>query len=98
MKGFMKVCGEPGCPTLVEVGYCEQHTRRGLHGSRRDRLRRVVLAQQGGVCAICGRVPARPVLDHVVPLKDGGTDDGENLQVLCANPCHRDKTVEERDG
>jgi hypothetical protein len=67
VKEFIKVRGEPGCPILVENGYCEQHTRRGFHGAKRDRLRRVVLVQQGGVCAICGRVPARPVLDHVVP-------------------------------
>ncbi len=34
--------------------------------------------------------------DHTIPLSDGGADDAEtNGQVLCANPCHRDKTREE---
>lgn len=33
--------------------------------------------------------------DHVVPLIDGGAFDLENVQTLCAVPCHRDKTAEE---
>lgn len=33
--------------------------------------------------------------DHIVPLKDGGAFDLENVQTLCASPCHRDKTVAE---
>ena len=36
-------------------------------------------------------IPARHV-DHVVPRADGGTDDEENLQALCAT-CHARKTV-----
>ena len=35
-------------------------------------------------------------LDHIVPLADGGTDDKDNLQVLCAC-CHAIKTACEGD-
>ena len=41
------------------------------------------------------RVPtAAADVDHIVPLADGGTDDEDNLQVLCAC-CHRLKTTHE---
>lgn len=34
-------------------------------------------------------------VDHILPLADGGTNALENLQVICANPCHREKTARE---
>src|SRR5438093_948818 len=40
------------------------------------------------VCAAAGRLTAASVVDHVVPVKQGGAIwDSENLQSLC-NPCH----------
>ena len=45
-------------------------------------------------CRLCG-VPGTEV-DHVLPLRDGGTHRHSNLQTLCAT-CHRRKTAAERD-
>lgn len=33
--------------------------------------------------------------DHIQPLKEGGAFDLDNVQTLCAVPCHREKTAEE---
>ena len=35
-------------------------------------------------------------IDHIVPLANGGTNDDENLQVLC-EPCHFEKTKQEAE-
>lgn len=50
-----------------------------------------------GRCPGCGRllVPGRWVLDHVVPLADGGANAEDNLQPLCTDPCHKIKTGQE---
>lgn len=43
-------------------------------------------------CRICGRLGT--VVDHIVPLADGGSDDPDNKQTLCT-PCHDEKTARE---
>ena len=47
-----------------------------------NRLRRVVLARDGGRCVQC-RVGWRLEVDHVRPLERGGSNDLDNLQTLC---------------
>ena len=46
-----------------------------------------------GVCQVCGR--AGHQVDHIVALCNGGTDDDDNLQVIC-RPCHEDKTARDQ--
>lgn len=46
-------------------------------------------------CQACGRVTEGGEVDHIVPLAKGGTDDPSNLQWLCREPCHADKTARE---
>lgn len=48
----------------------------------------------GDRCARCGSAE-RLELDHIVPLWNGGTNDPDNLQLLCYT-CHKLKTSDER--
>lgn len=87
-------CLEPGCPALVERGYCDAHrpprapdarpsaSARG-YGARWRVLRDAYLAEHPR-CVVCGG-PADEV-DHVVPKARGGSDDRSNLRAMC----HRD--------
>lgn len=53
--------------------------------------------KQHGRCAITGRKFAAkeaPHVDHIVPLKDGGSNRESNLQLVAAD-AHREKTVAE---
>ena len=49
------------------------------------------------MCAECerrGEAKLAQQVDHVVPLADGGRDDGSNYQSLCV-PCHAAKSASE---
>lgn len=61
------------------------HERRGPMTAQRA-LR--IFQARGGICAECGSKrrlgPADDwVVDHIVALENGGTDDDYNLQILC---------------
>lgn len=68
-----------------------QHARRGAMTAARIAR---VFAAAGGKCQGCG-VKLRPGMDydidHIIPLSSGGTDDEDNLQMLCEG-CHEIKT------
>lgn len=93
-------------------GYCDAHQsaskrpsnfsksqsrhERG-YGWAWEKLRKVVLARDCGLCQPCSiadRVTPGNIVDHIVPKAEGGTDDLENLQVIC-KPCHVRKTAAE---
>jgi 5-methylcytosine-specific restriction endonuclease McrA len=71
-----------------------------VHDKRRARTaqeRAKLFAECGGKCAKCTRKlgPAdRWDLDHRTALEAGGTDEDDNLQVLCTW-CHTGKTSED---
>lgn len=48
---------------------------------------------KGSACAICGK-PAQ-IVDHIVPVAAGGSDNFDNIQYLCRE-CHKVKTNSER--
>ena len=53
----------------------------------------------GAVCSICGWDESTCDIHHIIPRKNGGNDDMENLIYICPN-CHRlchttDKFTEE---
>lgn len=56
-----------------------------------DRMRRVVLAEEQA-CAVCGawfEEGDRVEVDHIVPLREGGTNERDNLRAVharCNNP------------
>jgi len=71
-----------------------EHER--IRGSELLRLRAAMQAEDP-LCAQCrreGRVCAWDELDHIVPLREGGTNERSNLQGLCYD-CHRVKSAEE---
>jgi hypothetical protein len=47
-------------------------------------LRKAVYKRDGYICALCGNT-SKLIIDHVVSIKLGGTNDLKNLQVLCRN-------------
>ena len=72
------------------------------HHSRLDRKRWAltrlrVFERAGWRCERCGRA-GRLECDHKVSLEHGGAEyDLENLQALCAFPCHAEKTRRENE-
>lgn len=72
------------------------------YDSRWDRIRKLVLKRDNYLCQECMRQGKLTPLcvkrydhavDHIVPKVQGGTDDMDNLQSLCADPCHKAKTA-----
>ena len=76
--------------------YLAEDTERTYRDSeyRRNKKARYQLA--GGRCELCGaQVGATWECDHVVPIRDGGSNLIENLRVHCVR-CHREKTRADR--
>lgn len=70
------------------------------YGTAWDKLRKVVLARDFHLrqhCLAKGRPTPGNHVDHIKPKAKGGTDDLDDLQVLC-RPCHDDKTISDRGG
>jgi 5-methylcytosine-specific restriction protein A len=71
----------------------------GFYQSSRWRAVRASVLRNNPLCVACeasGGLVAAQVVDHVVPIKDGGERfDAANLQPLCV-PCHNRKTAAER--
>lgn len=106
-----KLCGHPGCPTLVRGGRCEAHQRqawkaqdaaresssaRGYDRTWR-RLRSQVLTSEP-LCRHClaqGHVTPACEVDHIVPMAHGGA----RLDPVNLQPlcrtCHSRKTMRE---
>lgn len=67
------------------------------YGTAWDKLRRLVLKRDAGLCQPCSRdgvVTSANIVDHIVPRAQGGDDDPGNLQVICRS-CHTRKTAGE---
>jgi 5-methylcytosine-specific restriction endonuclease McrA len=55
-----------------------------------------ILERQNGHCAGCGQAPDKLEIDHIMPIKLGGSSDPHNLQLLCF-PCNRSKGAKHPD-
>ncbi len=76
-------------------------TELGFYQSARWRALRASVLYANPLCCVCstlGRVVVASVVDHIVPIKDGGARfDPANLQALCVS-CHNAKTARETRG
>lgn len=71
-------------PTAAQRGYCSAAWRR---------LRLAVIARDGGICQLCGKlVQESPHIDHIIPKARGGQDILSNLRLLHAS-CHSRRTA-----
>lgn len=68
-----------------------------LRGRAGQRQRQRRLDRTDGLCERCGdrgRTTLATVVDHIVPLALGGSDEDENTRNLC-EPCHLEVTAEQ---
>mgnify|MGYP000882923490 CR=1 FL=1 len=95
----LATCRAPGCAALGRSGWCEHHRpapRIDTRPSRRlrgydaawYRLRSTIMRHRP-LCS-CGALATE--IDHVVPLRAGGTHDLANLRAMCRS-CHARKTA-----
>jgi 5-methylcytosine-specific restriction endonuclease McrA len=59
------------------------------------RVRVRIFERFGGRCNQCGiRIvgKVRPAFDHIIAIINGGSNRESNIQLLCAEPCHGQKT------
>ena len=102
----MSSCVKCGRPALA--AFCDAHVpkrdeskradyRKGYRDPTYHRERAATLRDAKGVCSVCGVRPDRLEVDHIVPLRDGGSNKRYNLRAVCVG-CHRVKTREDRRG
>lgn len=99
-------CPIPGCTSFTPPRQlCKEHeTEKNAqrrkretwrdYGSEWQRVRRAALEAQPQ-CQRCGK-PATDV-DHIKPLRDGGTHEASNLRCLC-HSCHSKRTWQDTIG
>ena len=78
---------------LLSLQRDHDNRSRRVFQNRKRSIKNAVINRDGGfVCKSCGEdSPAKLDMDHIIPLgTDGGTNDIENIQVLCKT-CHRKK-------
>ncbi len=59
-----------------------------------------IISIQGGNplvcdCAKCSKTSDKWQVDHIKPIRDGGSNSKDNIQLLCLK-CHKEKTKKER--
>ena len=100
-------CNERGCTALTSTSRCPEHTTDRYqryrqvrpddsfyHTSEWRRLRMTMLRYQ----SICQCGAQATVVDHITPIRMGGSPtDERNLQCLCAS-CHSRKSLKEARG
>jgi 5-methylcytosine-specific restriction enzyme A len=99
----LKPCTTPRCPNrTARGGACPEHRRQAdrttkgaqpwrAYGGAWPHIRRGHLLDHP-LCARCGQLATE--VDHITPLRLGGTHAADNLQSLC-KPCHSSKTARE---
>jgi 5-methylcytosine-specific restriction enzyme A len=96
----LKLCSHPTCSSYAP---CPTHAPKPWSTSRRrehtvsgwEQQRRAqrILYRDDTICHRCHR-PGATLVDHVIPLEEGGPDTEDNLAPI-HHDCHEDKTAEE---
>lgn len=91
------VPGGGACPTHGRARYRGSSTKQGYGSTWRNGPRAEVMATEH-CCRMCG-AHGQPDdhADHIVPRRQGGSDERANLQRLCGR-CHRSKTADQDGG
>lgn len=71
-----------------------------ITGSRLQTIRDRILRRDNGLCQCddckAAAFPlAADIVDHRIPLWEGGSDTDDNRQAMASVPCHQKKTAEE---
>lgn len=97
------------CPVHQQKPWAESQGRRDRmrSGSKEQRINRAVMERHDGECHVCGLHGADEI-DHVVPVSPAArlpehrhldnewVNGMENRKPIHSEPCHREKTAEER--
>ena len=87
----------PDDPALKEYWEKRQLKRNKSEAQKLNRKRQKIARRQGYKCIVCGQSIFNgepPQIHHIVPRKDGGSDDAKNLVFLhqyCHHKIHHDK-------
>ena len=78
----------------VKVLEAKAGTTPRIRGDTWMAIRRAVMLRDKYTCAACGAVRSDHHVDHINPLEQGGSNEMENLQLLCSGSgrCHDTKT------
>ena len=105
-------CSEPMCYSMAtKKGKCDKHqpepwksskgktsTERG-YGYKWRKTRDRIMRRDSYLCQAClrrGIITEAKEVDHILNKARGGTDADSNLEAICV-PCHRKKTLRERN-
>jgi len=69
--------------------HCDPKPERRAWNSVRKTMTEKVLARDPHMCANCGSINELEI-DHIIPLARGGTNDLDNLRILCKK-CNQQK-------
>jgi hypothetical protein len=73
----------------LEIGMNDANFMRGQFESTKEATYKRLKSNRGEFCANCG-AGNRLTIDHIVPLSKGGSNDDDNLQLMCL-PCNQRK-------
>ena len=85
--------------SLVWLMLIRRHNERTIQPTKRvswpQGLKRELMRRQDSTCAYCGnrRIARNLEIDHMYPVVRGGSNDKDNLQVLC-RPCNQRKGMQ----
>ena len=84
-RGFKRGHPPAGPIRILQDERTRNFRRKGI----RDSVKKEVFKRDGGACVECG-MNADLQFDHVIPVAMGGSNEAENIQILCG-PCNRAK-------